>query len=328
MRNMCVSGLESKIKRGLGDESGADCLTSAKFRRTTYFQDKTNSTFAPPRRQWCNSLRPSMLLRRTLSPAPSSSSSLSACTTSSDFSWSSSSFTSSYSGSLPSSSATSDWRANRSCQRRGRSCKRLVFQNMPRRRSWERRREKETNRVKRREFRCQPNGGTWMYGKPPTRSLKIEFWVRTAECKKVKTKHLEYLDRCTYSREQFIEDTVFTCPFTGQQRDVVLEPNMFPYDIPLDIEHWTLWSRRDLSEKELSEFVEGWVVENRPHVVEWEYDDNAGNRSIHWYHVHVFFRLDHPNNAFKRVHDPGSKYSEEYRAAEVVWREEGGKIHA
>ncbi|CAM9455409.1 unnamed protein product [Discosporangium mesarthrocarpum] len=137
----------------------------------------------------------------------------------------------------------------------------------------------------------------------------MEFWVRTEACKDVKTKHLEYLDRYYYSREQFIEDTVFTCPFTSRQRDIVLEPNMFPYDTPRDVEHWTLWSRKDLSERELAEFVEAWAVENHPHAVEWEYDDNAGDRSIDWYHVHVFFRVDHAQNAMLRVHDPDSRYN-------------------
>ena len=78
---------------------------------------------------------------------------------------------------------------------------------------------------------------------------------------------------------------------TGVQRETVLERNMFPYDVPTDVEHWTLWSRKDLNQTELEEFVQKWAAENHPHVVEWECDNNEGDRSIDWYHVHVFFRL-------------------------------------
>lgn len=38
-------------------------------------------------------------------------------------------------------------------------------------------------------------------------------------------------------------------------------------------------------------FVQKWAAKNHPHVVEWECDNNEGDRSIDWYHVHVFFRL-------------------------------------
>lgn len=107
---------------------------------------------------------------------------------------------------------------------------------------------------------------------------------------------------------QFIEETVFTCPFTGVQRDILLERNMFPYDVPTDVEHWTLWSRTDLTESEMEAFVTKWTAENHPHVVEWECDNNEGDRSIDWYHVHVFFRLDCPDNSGAR-RDPFSVYT-------------------
>ena len=67
---------------------------------------------------------------------------------------------------------------------------------------------------------------------------------------------------------------------------------MFPYDVPTDVEHWTLWSRKDLDQSEMKDFVDKWVAENHPHAVEWEYDNNEGDRSIDWFHVHVFFRLN------------------------------------
>lgn len=101
---------------------------------------------------------------------------------------------------------------------------------------------------------------------------------------------------------------MFTCPFTGERRDTLLERNMFPYDVPTDVEHWTLWSRRDLETNEMEEFVQKWVTENHPHVVEWECDNNEGDRSIDWYHVHVFFRLDCPDRSGAR-RDPSSVYN-------------------
>lgn len=106
---------------------------------------------------------------------------------------------------------------------------------------------------------------------------------------------------------QFIEETVFTCPFTGIQRDILLERNMFPYDVPTDVEHWTLWSRKDLSQTEMEEFVQKWVAENHPHVVDWECDNNEGDRSIDWYHVHVFFRVGCQDKS-GTPRDPASMY--------------------
>ncbi|CAB1117091.1 unnamed protein product [Ectocarpus sp. CCAP 1310/34] len=126
---------------------------------------------------------------------------------------------------------------------------------------------------------------------PIPRTLPMEYWVRTPNCKAAKSKHIDFIDDVAYSREQFIEETVFTCPFTGARRDIVLERNMFPYDVPTDVEHWTLWSRRDLPKDEMEAFVQGWAAENHPHAVEWECDNNEGERSIDWFHVHVFFRL-------------------------------------
>ncbi|CAM9974473.1 unnamed protein product [Ectocarpus sp. 6 AP-2014] len=126
---------------------------------------------------------------------------------------------------------------------------------------------------------------------PIPRTLQMDYWVRTPNCKAAKSKHIDFIDDVAYSREQFIEETVFTCPFTGARRDIVLERNMFPYDVPTDVEHWTLWSRRDLPNDEMEAFVQGWAAEKHPHAVEWECDNNEGERSIDWFHVHVFFRL-------------------------------------
>jgi hypothetical protein len=129
---------------------------------------------------------------------------------------------------------------------------------------------------------------------PPTMDLPMEFWVRTEECKELKSRHLDYIDRHYSTREDFIEDTVFCDPFTGEQRDIVLEPNMFPYETPADVEHWTLWSRADMSPEEVQAWVTAWLVNNKPDVLRWGWDDNAGDRSILWFHVHVYLQFDQP----------------------------------
>jgi hypothetical protein len=122
----------------------------------------------------------------------------------------------------------------------------------------------------------------------------MEFWVRTEECKELKSRHLDYIDRHYTTREDFIEDTVFCDPFTGEQRDTVLEPNMFPYETPADVEHWTLWSRADMSPEEVQSWVTAWLLDNKPDVLRWGWDDNAGDRSILWFHVHVYLQFDAP----------------------------------
>ncbi|CAM9761910.1 unnamed protein product, partial [Phaeothamnion confervicola] len=126
---------------------------------------------------------------------------------------------------------------------------------------------------------------------PPPRSLAMEYWIRTEECKEIKSVHLDYIDDHYVSREALIEDTVFTDPATGHPRDPVLEPNMFPYATPPGVEHWTLWSRRDMSEADVEAWVGRWLARRRPDVVCWNYDDNAGDRSILWFHVHVYMEV-------------------------------------
>ena len=65
---------------------------------------------------------------------------------------------------------------------------------------------------------------------------------------------------------------------------------MFPYDTPPGIEHWTLWSKTELSLDAMEQFVEEWIACKRPHVIEWNFDDNA-SRSIDIYHVHIYLRV-------------------------------------
>lgn len=99
----------------------------------------------------------------------------------------------------------------------------------------------------------------------------------------MKWRHLEKLDDLGTSREDHIFQTTLLDTTT------ILEPNMFPYDTPAGIEHWTLWSRDDLTENQVENFVEDWILNERPDVVEWNYDDNA-DRSIDIYHIHVYFK--------------------------------------
>mmetsp|Transcript_5586 Transcript_5586/g.8429 ORF Transcript_5586/g.8429 Transcript_5586/m.8429 type:complete len:225 (-) Transcript_5586:167-841(-) len=126
----------------------------------------------------------------------------------------------------------------------------------------------------------------------PLCDMPMEFWVRNEDCKIMKSSHLDYIDDHYHSREKFIEDTVFFNPMTGEESDTVIEPNMFPYDTPRNIEHWTLWSRTDMNHKEVCDWVTKWLIKNKPNVGHWNYDDNAGDRSICWFHVHVYLQYD------------------------------------
>jgi hypothetical protein len=40
--------------------------------------------------------------------------------------------------------------------------------------------------------------------------------------------------------------------------------------------------------KQVLAFVDGWLSKHMPRVKRWQYDDNAGERSINLFHVHVF----------------------------------------
>mmetsp|Transcript_15757 Transcript_15757/g.14259 ORF Transcript_15757/g.14259 Transcript_15757/m.14259 type:complete len:122 (+) Transcript_15757:467-832(+) len=74
-------------------------------------------------------------------------------------------------------------------------------------------------------------------------------------------------------------------------KNIKLEPNMFPYLTPSCIDHYTLWSRRDLTHKEIVKYVDDWLSKNLPHVRRWQYDDNCGDRSINLFHVHVYIEI-------------------------------------
>ncbi|CAI5742946.1 unnamed protein product [Hyaloperonospora brassicae] len=116
------------------------------------------------------------------------------------------------------------------------------------------------------------------------RTLYVEYWSRTDECKERKWDHLDEIADKYGSAEEHIFAT------TLKGRTACLEPNMFPYDTPAGIEHWTLWHVKDLSHEQVKQYVENWIDANAPHVKRWNYDDNP-ERSIDIYHVHVYFQV-------------------------------------
>ena len=50
------------------------------------------------------------------------------------------------------------------------------------------------------------------------------------------------------------------------QKNIVLEPNMFPYDCPSGIEHYTLWATFEMNKSEIQEYVDRWLLVNMPQV--------------------------------------------------------------
>eukprot|EP00448_Togula_jolla_P011315 CAMPEP_0170597314 /NCGR_PEP_ID=MMETSP0224-20130122/15643_1 /TAXON_ID=285029 /ORGANISM="Togula jolla, Strain CCCM 725" /LENGTH=508 /DNA_ID=CAMNT_0010921781 /DNA_START=73 /DNA_END=1602 /DNA_ORIENTATION=+ len=118
------------------------------------------------------------------------------------------------------------------------------------------------------------------------RTIRIGPWKRGEEVAKRKNERLAWMDQ-TYrgNREKFVLEQVLG------RRDVLIEPNKYPYQLPRDIEHWTIWSRRDFGHRELCEYVEAWLDARRPHNVKaWNYDDNRGRRTIDIWHVHIYFQ--------------------------------------
>lgn len=112
--------------------------------------------------------------------------------------------------------------------------------------------------------------------------LPLEWWERSADCKLAKSIHTDRIDSMFGSREELVNLT------TLSGEDIVLEPNMFPYDTPPGVAHYTLWGREDLNHYEIIDFVDEWLLEHLPQVRRWQYDDNCGERSILLFHVHVF----------------------------------------
>lgn len=118
------------------------------------------------------------------------------------------------------------------------------------------------------------------------RTIRIGPWKRSEEVAHKKNERLAWIDETFRgNRERFIMNTVL------DGREVVVEPNKFPYFLPPDIEHWTIWSRHDMDHRELCDYMEKWLDAREPHnVIAWNYDDNRGRRTIDIWHVHIYFQ--------------------------------------
>lgn len=117
----------------------------------------------------------------------------------------------------------------------------------------------------------------------PPCTLTLEYWTRSEECTERKRRHIAALDERGgyWGVEDHIENTVL------RDADVALERNMFPYDCPPGITHWTLWSRREMTEAEIVRWCKSWLAERRPKTLRWNYDLNENN-SVDVPHYHVF----------------------------------------
>eukprot|EP00434_Breviolum_minutum_P013931 symbB.v1.2.012288.t2/scaffold847.1/size158198/3 len=118
------------------------------------------------------------------------------------------------------------------------------------------------------------------------RKLRIGPWKRNDEVTKNKNARLAWMDRVYRGdREYYVDKHVLG------SRQVLLERNKFPYELPPGAEHWTIWSRKQMDHQELCEYVEAWLDAREPHqVVSWNYDDNRGRRTINIWHVHIYFQ--------------------------------------
>jgi hypothetical protein len=119
----------------------------------------------------------------------------------------------------------------------------------------------------------------------PLGRLEIEYWDRSAADKERKQEHLEALDQISArSREEQILST------TLLGLHVNCEPNMFPYETPRGVSHYTLWSRTFLVDFEVETFMSKWLCEHVPQCTAWAYDPSNlyEGMSVDLYHVHVF----------------------------------------
>jgi len=118
------------------------------------------------------------------------------------------------------------------------------------------------------------------------RTLRIGPWKRNDEVTRRKNARLAWMDRTFRGdRETFVSKHVLG------SRDVLLERNRFPYQLPPGVEHWTIWSRQPMDHDGLCQYVENWLDAREPHhVASWNYDDNRGRRTIEIWHVHIYFQ--------------------------------------
>jgi len=166
--------------------------------------------------------------------------------------------------------------------------------------------------------RTKPPGlrpGQRGYGRPPDgarspsptpgsmRSLRIGPWKRSDAVAKEKTVRLAWMDRkYRGNRERYVREHVM------KGRDVFLEPNLFPYQLPPGMEHWTIWAERAMNHRELCKYIEKWLAARRPHnVVSWNYDDNRARRTIDIWHVHIYFQCDGPGLGGRLQDEPSHK---------------------
>lgn len=160
---------------------------------------------------------------------------------------------------------------------------------------WDNRNKRERARGEKRQPEC---------------TLRLEYWMRTEEMTLKKRAHIQELDvkYGYYGVEEHIERTVFKIGEEENENDdeveVVLEPNMFPYECPPGVTHWTLWSRKEMNGREIQKWVENYLVENMPEIVEWNYDMND-NCSVDVPHYHVFLREEHANYDITKKSKPG-----------------------
>ncbi|KDO34564.1 hypothetical protein SPRG_00627 [Saprolegnia parasitica CBS 223.65] len=132
------------------------------------------------------------------------------------------------------------------------------------------------------------------------RTLKLQYWTRSDECKERKWDHLDLLDSEEHGMTR--EEHIYATTLAG--RTSFMEPNMFPYSTPEGIEHWTLWSRLEMRHADVQDYVEQWITTNAPHVTAWNYDDNP-ERSINIFHVHVYLQVGAEGDVLqgRSVHD-------------------------
>ena len=123
--------------------------------------------------------------------------------------------------------------------------------------------------------------------------LQLEYWMRSEECTERKRAHVAAIDEKGgyWGMEDHIEQTVFRAidKLTGKEisTDVKLEANMFPYECPPGVTHWTLWSRHEMSPRQICAWTKTWLRENKPGVTKWNFDMNDNN-SVDVPHYHVF----------------------------------------
>ena len=158
--------------------------------------------------------------------------------------------------------------------------------------------------------------------------LRLEYWMRSEACTERKRRHVEAIDaRGGYwGMEEHIERTVFggcadddddggsagTLEKTKPSRvSVALEPNMFPYECPPGVTHWTLWSRSEMSPSDIVRWTKTWLRTHKPNVAKWNFDMNDNN-SVDVPHYHVFL-FEPPRGSHRRDADKADDVSEPRR---------------